>query len=296
MTFSLGPNRYGKAENRVVRIRRDTARHEIRDLNVTTTLRGDFEAAHVEGDQSHVLTTDAQKNTAFAYAKQVGVSSPEDYALALGERLLVAAPAATGSRVQVEEFPWERVRVGGTGHDHAFVRSGGEVRTAVVVQQRGSSPLVVSGVRDLVVLKSTGSEFTGFLREEYTTLQDADDRILATSLTARWRHEHPDGDDADWDADWAAVRRTCLEAFAVTYSRALQQTLYAMGAAVLEAHPAVAEIDFVAPNKHHFLVDLSPFGVDNDGEVFIAADRPYGLIEARVQREAHECREHFGEF
>ena len=46
----------------------------------------------------------------------------------------------------------------------------------------------------------------------------------------------------------------------------------------------------------HVLVDLSPFGVDNDGEVFIATDRPYGLIEARVQREAHECREHFGEF
>src|SRR5512145_3307296 len=105
MGFALGPNRYGKAENRIVRIYRDTARHEIRDLNVTTTLRGDFAAAHVEGDQSHVLTTDTQKNTAFAYAKQVGVSSPEEYALALGERLLVAAPAATASRVQVEEFP-----------------------------------------------------------------------------------------------------------------------------------------------------------------------------------------------
>ncbi len=294
MSFVLGPNRYGKAENRVVRIYRDTARHEIRDLNVTTTLRGDFTAAHVQGDQSHVLTTDTQKNTAFAYAKQVGVSSPEAYALALAERLLAAAPAATGSRVQVEEFPWERVRVAGAEHGHTFVRPGGEVRTAVVVHQREGGPLVVSGFQDLVVLKSTGSEFKGFLREEYTTLQDADDRILATSLTARWRHEDTGG--VDWDASRAAVRQTCLEAFAGTYSRALQQTLYAMGAAVLEAHPHLAEIDFVAPNKHHVLVDLSPFGVDNDGEVFIATDRPYGLIEARVQREAHECREHFGEF
>jgi urate oxidase len=295
MSFVLGPNRYGKAETRVVRVQRDSARHEIRDLNVTTTLRGDFAAAHVDGDQADVLTTDTQKNTAFAYAKQVGVSSPEAYAIALGERLLTAAPAATGSRVQVEEYAWDRVAVGGVGHDHTFVRRGAEVRTTVVVRERdGTAPLVVSGFHDLVVLKSTGSQFKGFLREEYTTLQDADDRILATSLTARWRHE--DGVDVDWEASHPAVRQTCLEAFATTYSRALQETLFAMGSAVLESHPQVAEIDFVAPNKHHFLVDLTPFGVDNPGEVFIAADRPYGLIEARVQREAHECREHFGEF
>lgn len=294
MTFALGPNRYGKSENRVVRVTRDTARHEIRDLNVSTQLRGDFTAAHVDGDQSQVLTTDTQKNTAFAYAEQVGVRSPEDYALALGERLLVAAPAATASRVAVEEYPWDRVRVGGVGHDHTFVRRGGEVRTTVVVRERDTPPLVVSGLRDLVLLKTTGSEFRGFLHEEYTTLEDAADRILATSLTARWRHGATD--PADWDASHDAVRRTCVETFATTYSRALQETLYTMGVAVLRAHPHVAEIDFSAPNKHHFLVDLSPFGVDNPGEVFVATDRPYGLIEARVQREAHECRGHFGEF
>ncbi len=294
MTFALGPNRYGKAENRVVRIYRDTARHEIRDLDVSTQLRGDFTAAHVEGDQSAVLPTDTQKNTAFAYAKQVGVSSPEDYALALGERLLTAAPAATASRVEVREHPWDRVPVAGAGHDHTFIRRGGEVRTTVVVRERGAPPLVVSGLHDLVLLKSTGSEFRGFLRDDYTTLEDATDRILATSLTARWRHGT--AGRSDWDTDHAAVRRTCLETFATTYSRALQETLYAMGTAVLKAHPHVEEIDFSAPNKHHFLVDLSPFGLDNPGEVFIAADRPYGLIEARVQREAHDCREHFGEF
>ncbi len=294
MTFVLGPNRYGKAENRVVRIYRDTARHEIRDLNVTTQLRGDFTAAHVEGDQAQVLTTDAQKNTAFSYAKVAGVRSPEDYALALAERLLVAAPAATASRVAVEEYPWDRVEVAGAGHDHTFVRRGGEVRTTVVVGERDAPPRVVSGFDHLVLLKSTGSEFMGFLREEYTTLQDADDRILATSLTARWRHDT--ALRTDWDTHHAAVRQTCVEAFATTYSRALQETLYAMGAAVLTAHPDVAEVDFSAPNKHHFLVDLSPFGVENPGEVFVAADRPYGLIEARVQREAHDCGEHFGEF
>ena len=125
MGIVLGANQYGKAENRVVRIVRDTDRHEIRDLNVSTSLRGDFEAAHVDGDQSSVLPTDTQKNTAFAYDKQHGVASPEDYAIALARRLLEATPAATGARVGVEEYPWDRIEVDGTGHDHAFVRRGG---------------------------------------------------------------------------------------------------------------------------------------------------------------------------
>ncbi|MGO4341107.1 factor-independent urate hydroxylase [Pedococcus sp. 2YAF34] len=286
MTYVLGPNQYGKAENRVVRIYRDTARHEIRDLNVSSALRGDFREAHVTGDQANVLPTDTQKNTAFAFAKQHGVTSPEDYALALGSRFLDVTPAATASRVEVEEYAWDRIEVGGQGHDHAFARRGGEVRTTVVTQDRsGDTPRqwVVSGLRDLVVLKSTGSEFKGFLRDEYTTLQEADDRILATSLVARWRYETTEG--VDWNKSFDDIRTVLLETFATTYSHALQQSLYAMGSAVLEAHPEVAEVKFSAPNKHHFLVDLSPFGVENDGEVFIAADRPYGLIEATVQRE-----------
>lgn len=286
MTYVLGPNQYGKAENRVVRIYRDTARHEIRDLNVSSALRGDFTDAHVTGDQANVLPTDTQKNTAFAFAKQHGITSPEDYALALGSRFLDVTPAATASRVEVEEYAWDRIDVGGQGHDHAFSRRGGEVRTTVVTQDRSgdtSRTWVVSGLKDLVILKSTGSEFKGFLQDEYTTLQEADDRILATSLVARWRYETIEG--VDWNKSFDDIRTVLLETFATTYSHALQQSLYAMGSAVLEAHPEVAEIKFSAPNKHHFLVDLSPFGVDNPGEVFIAADRPYGLIEATVQRE-----------
>ena len=133
-----------------------------------------------------------------------------------------------------------------------------------------------------MVLKSTGSEFKGFLVDEFTTLAETDDRILATALTARWRYAEA---SPDWNAAYDAVRSLMLDAFATTYSRALQETLYAMGTAVLAARPEVDEISFAAPNKHHFLVDLAPFGLDNPGEVFIAADRPYGLIEATVRRE-----------
>jgi urate oxidase len=282
MGIVLGPNQYGKAENRVVRIVRDTPRHEIRDLNVSTSLRGDFAAAHVAGDQSQVLPTDTQKNTAFAYAKKHGVTSPEDYALALARRLLEATPAATGALVRVEEYAWDRITVDGDGHDHAFVRRGGEVRTTEIdLSSEGAH--VRSGLTDLTVLKSTGSEFRGFLVDDYTTLAEADDRILATSLTTTWRYR--DHGQVDWNPAYDDVRALLLATFATTYSRALQETLFAMGRAVLEAHDEIAEISFAAPNKHHFLVDLGPFGLDNAGEVFIAADRPYGLIEATVQRE-----------
>jgi urate oxidase len=285
MAIHLGANQYGKAESRVVRIYRDTPRHQIRDLNVSSALRGRFENAHTVGDQSEVLPTDSQKNTAFAFAKEKGVGAIEEFALTLGDHFLEASAAADGARVEIEEYPWERISVDGTGHDHSFVRSGAGIRTTVVnVEGRGAERKahVVSGIRDLTVLKSTGSEFHGFLKDKYTTLPETNDRILATSLVARWRYDHT---DVDWDKSYDEIKGLLLEQFAKIHSLALQQTLYGMGEAVLQRHPEVAEIKFSAPNKHHFLVDLSPFDVENPGEVFIAADRPYGLIEATVVRD-----------
>ena len=144
------------------------------------------------------------------------------------------------------------------------------------------NPIRVFDLDDLTLLKSTGSEFHGFLKDEYTTLAETTDRILATSLVARWRY---DSTDVDWDKSYDAIKALLLQRFAEIHSYALQQTLYGMGTAVLEQHPEVAEIKFSAPNKHHFLVDLAPFGRENPGEVFHAADRPYGLIEAGVVRD-----------
>lgn len=281
MGIVLGPNQYGKAETRVVRIYRDSARHEIRDLNVSTALRGDFADAHTVGDQRNVLPTDSQKNTCFAFAKQKGIATIEDYALALARHFVHDIAPVDSARVDVDEYAWERVRVDGVEHDHTWIRRGGEIRTAhVTVEPTGES--VACGLRDLVLLKSTGSQFRGFLVDDYTTLAETDDRVLATSLTARWRCAST---AAAWDELYAGVRRLLLERFAQVNSRALQQTLWEMGKAVLEAHPQLTEISLSAPNKHHFLVDLAPFGLDNPGEVFVAADRPYGLIEATVTRD-----------
>jgi len=284
MAIALSQTQYGKAETRVVRIYRDTERHEIRDLSVSTALRGDFDAAHLDGDQANVLPTDSQKNTCFAYAKERGIGAIEDYALALAEHFVTDIASVSRARVDVDEYRWERVDVGGTPAAHTFLRVGQEVRTAGVTIDRKSisDPWVISGIKDLVVLKSTGSEFAGFLKDRYTTLAETSDRILATSLVARWRYA---GGGVAWDEAFGQVRQILLERFAEVHSRALQQTLYEMGAAVLAARDDIAEIRLSAPNKHHFLADLAPFGLENPGEVFYAADRPYGLIQCAVQRD-----------
>ncbi|GII99598.1 urate oxidase [Sediminihabitans luteus] len=278
-TVRLGANQYGKAEVRLVRVTRDTARHEIEDLTVTSQLRGDFAASHVAGDNSQVVATDTQKNTVYAFARD-GVGAPEAFLLRLAEHFTGFA-WVDGGRWEALSHAWDRIVAEGAEHDHAFVRTGQETRTAVVTRD-GDDVWVLGGLTDLTVLKSTGSEFHGFPRDRYTTLGETDDRVLATAVTARWRYA---GTDVDWDATYASVRATLLEAFATTHSLALQQTLYAMAEAVLVAHPAIVEVRLSLPNKHHFLVDLSPFGLDNPNEVFYAADRPYGLIEASVSVE-----------
>jgi urate oxidase len=286
MGIVLGANQYGKAENRIVRIYREVPRHEIRDVSVSTALRGDFSRAHTHGDQSDVLPTDTQKQTAYAFAKEKGLQSIEDYGLTLARHFVETVEPVHGARVEVEEFAWQRVVVDGVEHDHTWVRAGQEVRTAsVTVEGTGDSQQVwvTGGLKDLVILKSTGSEFSGFLSDPYTVLQPTHDRVMATSLTAAWRFsEHV---DLDWETTYGGIRQILVRHFATLHSLALQQTLYEMGRAVLEAYGYVAEIRFSAPNKHHFVYDLSPFGLDNPGEVFHADDRPYGLIQATVTRD-----------
>jgi urate oxidase len=280
MAIVLGPNQYGKAEVRVVAVDRSTPRHTLVDLNVSSSLRGDFAAAHTAGDNAHVLTTDAQKNTVFAFARD-GVGSPEQFGLRLARHFAGSYDWITGARVAVESYGWERITVAGKEHDHSFRRAGGEVRTAVVTVD-GDHVHVLAGLADLVLLKTTGSEFWGFPRDRYTTLAETRDRILATAVTARWRYT---GTELDFDATFAVVRNALLETFAATHSLALQQSLYAMGEAVLERCPEVAEIRMSMPNRHHFLQDLSAYGLDNPDVVYHADDRPYGLIEGTVLRD-----------
>jgi urate oxidase len=280
----LGTNQYGKAEVRLVHVDRSTPRHVIADVNVTSQLFGDFTETHLTGSNAAVIATDTQKNTVYALARTGGITTIEEFALRMARNFVDSYDQVTGARQEIEQYGWDRIATTDGpdgGHDHAFVRGGTETRT-VVVTKRDEAETVISGLTDLVVLKSTGSEFWGFPEVEYTSLVETTDRILATAVSSRWRYS---GTDVGWDKSFASVRQILLDQFAGTHSYSLQQTLYAMGRGVLEAHPEIAEIRFSMPNKHHFLVDLSPWGLENPNEVWYAADRPYGLIEAAVTRD-----------
>jgi len=273
----LGPNQYGKAENRLVTVSRNGSEHSLRDLTVSTSLRGDLAATHLTGDNSGVVPTDTQKNTVYAFAKEAPVGEIEEFALRLGRHFVGSFDQITGARVLIDEHGWGRI----PANSHSFVRGSDEKRTTAVTIS-GSDAWVVSGLRDLVVLKTTGSEFHGYPRDRYTTLPETSDRILATAVSAQWRFA---GLDVDWAKSFVAARDALLAAFADTHSLSLQQTLYAMGTAVIESRPEIVEVRLSLPNKHHFVVDLSKFGLVNDNEVFYAADRPYGLIEGTVLRD-----------
>lgn len=279
----LGPNQYGKAEVRVVRINRDTEVHQIRDLNVTSFLRGDYTECYVTGDNANVIATDTQKNTVYALAKKHGITTPEAFLLTLGRHFL-DKPEVDGGRWLADSYPWDRILVDGSPHEHSFVKSKQEIRTAAVTIEDGVE-YVLGGFKDLTVLKSTGSEFTGFPRDEYTTLPETDDRIMATDIAARWLYtEDLDISTADLDTLYSRVKQIVMEQFAALHSLSLQQTLYAAGKAVLETLPQIEDIRFAMPNNHHYVVNLEPFGLENPNEVFEAGDRPYGLMNASITR------------
>jgi urate oxidase len=274
MTIVLGDNQYGKAETHVVRVDRSGPKHELKDINVSVALAGDFTETHLTGDNSKVVPTDTQKNTVFAFARD-GVGEIEDFALRLARHFVNEFASVYRARVHIEETFWSRLG------DHAFARGAEEKRVAMVTCTDDGT-WVVGGIAGLVLLKTTDSEFHGYIKDRFTTLPETEDRIMATSLSARWRYCD---ERVDWAESYRQVGRNLTETFAAHHSLSLQQTLYAMGEAVLKARSEVAEIRLVMPNKHHFVVDLSPFDMANANEVFYASDRPYGLIEGTVTRD-----------
>ncbi|AZQ74131.1 MULTISPECIES: factor-independent urate hydroxylase [Streptomyces] len=284
----LGQNQYGKAENRIVRITREGSTHHIKDLNVSVALTGDMTDVHLSGSNANVLTTDTTKNTVFAFAKEHGIASAEEFGILLARHFVTGLPTIHSARIRIEEYAWERIETPGPKR-HSFVREGRETRTAQI-RFDGTAWEIVSGLKDLTVLNSTDSEFTGYVKDRYTTLPETRDRVLATQVHARWRHSGDSAPEAGWDHSYRQAREHLLAAFADTYSLSLQQTLYRMGSRVIEKCPGIDEIRLSLPNRHHFLVDLEPFGLKNDNEVYYAADRPYGLIEATILRDGAEPR------
>ena len=281
MASILSANNYGKSAVRVLKVERHGPRHVIRELAVDIALEGEFTTAHTHGDNSAVLPTDTMKNTVYAKAREIDIGEPEEFAIMLTSHFLAASAPASSARVSIAESGWRRLLVDGAAHEHAFERSGNELRVARVVRRRGAEPEVVAGIDNLLILKSASSGFAGYPRDKYTTLRETDDRILATSITARWRYV---AGASAFGAGFDGVRGAMLDTFAGHQSKSVQHTLHAMGEAALEHCADVEEISITMPNKHYLLADLSPFGLDNPNEIFVPTSEPYGLIEATLRR------------
>jgi urate oxidase len=279
----LGANQYGKAEVRLVHVTRGAGPGGgdlLRDWNVSTSLSGDLADSHLTGSNAKVLPTDSQKNKVYALAKELGGDvEPEVFGLELASFFVSSQEPITRARVSVEQYGW--TPIGGTGY--SFARSGDLVRTTTVHVDSALGTSVVSGLKDLTLLNTTASEFWGYPKDAYTTLPETRDRVLATSVNAAWRFR-PDAVAAgvDWGAAFSLARSAILATFSGTRTYSLQQMLYALGEALLAALPSACEVRLALPNKHHYLVDLAPFELANEREVYLAGDRPYGLIEGTV--------------
>jgi urate oxidase len=276
----LAESAYGKSAIRLVKVARRGDRHDLKDLTVAIRFEGDYDTSYTDGDNTSVLPTDTMKNTVYALASTASADEPEAFGLALVRHFLQRNPRLRRVRVDITEHSWGRISIGDREHGQAFVRAGSDTRSATL-QGELERVNVGAGIGDLVVMKSGRSAFAAFLRDEYTTLPDTTDRLLATSLTATWRYRDQ---DVEFGPTWRAVRRTLLEAFAEHDSKSVQHTLHAMGHAVLDSVDAVTAIRLVMPNKHHLPVDLARLGLQNRNEIFVPTDEPYGLIEATLVR------------
>ncbi len=277
--------RYGKANVRVLRVQRDGDRHRVRESRVTVMLDGEFSRAYTDADNAPVVATDTMKNLVSVLALQHLDAGNEAFALTVAQCFLDRYGHVAEARVRVEETTWGRMRIDGRDHEHGFVRaeSGTPFSCATVTR---SSREVEAGFRDFAIMKTTGSGFVDYLQDEYTTLPPNTDRILATRMAATWRFEGGTlGDVDDYDAVAVAIREALLRVFATTYSYSVQDSLYRMGEEALAAAPGIREITLRMPNIHYLPIDLSAFGQDALGKVFLPTDEPSGQIEATLGRE-----------
>ena len=281
MKIKLGENRYGKNAVNLSKIIRHADHHEFRQISVNISLEGDFETAYTQGDNTKILPTDTQKNTVYALAREHFTGSIEDFGIYLAAYFLHNNPQVRQVQVEITEHLWSRMHFDDALHPHAYASSGAEKHTALVTQNK-DTVTVTSGIKDLLILKTTDSGFENYIRDKYTTLKETSDRILATECEASWLYTTA---NLDFGSLYNGIRNTLLRTFAFHKSLSVQQTLFDMGKAVLQENAMVQEISLIMPNKHHIPFNLEQFGMQNNNDIFIATDEPYGYITGTITRD-----------
>ncbi len=280
--MTLAENRYGKSQVRVVKVKRHADRqHDCREWSVDILLEGDFESCFVAGDNSKILPTDTMKNAVYSLARSSSADCVEDFGRELVVFFLDRNPQVSAARVTLSEKTWEHLQIGGKPHPTTFVQSSSECQTAEIAGARNGMLSVRSGLNNLVILKTAGSEFAGFIKDSLTTLPESTDRLFGTAVRASWNYFSP---HVPFVALRSTIRELLLGVFADHASKSVQHTLYAMGESVLANVPEIRDIELTMPNKHCLLLDLSRFGQDNPNEIFLPIDEPHGTIEARICR------------
>jgi urate oxidase len=248
---------------------------------VRVLLNGDFDASFTDADNSNILPTDTMKNTVYFVARGSKAATIEEFAIELGDYLLNNNSQLTKASVEIEEKAWERMIVDGAPEATTFKLGGPELHTVLAVREKGGAWSISSGVDGLVILKTTKSAFTGYIKDKLTTLKPATDRIFGTCATVKW-------DYAEGSPDYSNARTRIVAAllreFAAHHSMSVQHTLFDMGKSALAAAPEIARITLIMPNLHHLLADLSPFSQDNPNHIFVPIDEPHGYIEATIER------------
>lgn len=282
MDFSLVKNAYGKNAVNLSKIIRHADHHEFRQISVNVSLQGDFDSAHTGGDNSKLLPTDTQKNTVYALAKEKFNSSIENFARDLSSHFVANNSQVSTVTIEIEEHSYRRMEFDTQQHPHAYISNGNE-KHFTIIEQSGQSLTIRSGVKDLLIVKTTDSGFENYIRDAYTTLRPTADRILATKCEASWKYNSI---ELDFETTYQEIRTSLLKTFAFHKSLSVQHTLYAMAEDVLKKVKEIDEISLVMPNKHHILFNLEQFGMTNENDVFIATDEPYGYITGTVARKA----------
>lgn len=273
-------NAYGKSAVRLTKVTREKDFHILHELTVAIQLEGKFERSYTDGDNSDVVATDSMKNTVYVLAAEHPLKDIESFAKTLAKHFLDSYDTVSSCKVSIEEELWNRIPVGGKPHASAFYGAGDEKHVVEVKATRESVELT-SGIVGLKLVKTTDSEFWGFVRDRFTTLVEVKDRIFGTSVEAHWQYGT---ENVDYKNDYEKIREIVLEVFAAHHSLAVQHTLYDIGQEVLNRVSSVSEIKITMPNEHRIPFNLEPFGLENKDEIFLATDEPYGLITGTLKR------------